>query len=115
MSVQYVGIMVSSGVPLYVIVSVFCSNLVRSYEAYHGWYTLIFLIVALIDIPSRNINFTLSGFTTQLLYCPQIDHTYYHLENYCCDYSSSVIFLFPDWLYHRGVVRQDKKERNKCK
>jgi len=36
MSVQYVGMMVSSGVLLYVIVSVFCSRLVRSHEAYHG-------------------------------------------------------------------------------
>jgi hypothetical protein len=114
-SVQYVGMMVSSGVLLYVIVLVFCSNPVRSYEAYHGWY--IFLIVAVIDVPSRTIDFTVSGFTTQLLYCPQVDHTYYHLENYCCDCSSSVIFLFPDWVYHRGVFRQDKKKRdlNKCK
>jgi hypothetical protein len=33
MSVQYVSMMVSSGVLLFVIVSVFCFNLVRSYEA----------------------------------------------------------------------------------
>jgi len=72
MSVQYVGMIVSSGVLLYVIVSVFSSNLVRSYEAYHGWY--IFLNIAVIDVPS--INFTLSGFTARLLYCPQIDNTY---------------------------------------
>jgi hypothetical protein len=113
MSVQYVGVMVSSGVLLYVIVSVFTSNPVRSYEAYHR--RCIFLVVAVIDVPS--INFTLSGFTARLLYCSQIDRTYYHLENYCCDYSSSIIFLFLDWVYHRGVFRQDKKKRdlNKCK
>jgi hypothetical protein len=108
MSVQYVSMMVSSGVLLYVILSVFCSRRVRSHEAYHGWY--IFLTVAVMDVPSRTINFTLSVFTTQSFYSPQIDHTYYHLENYCYDYSSSVIFLFLDWVYLRGVFRQDKKK-----
>jgi len=114
MSVQYVGVMVSSGVLLYVIVSVFTSNPVRSYEAYHRRY--IFLVVAVIDVPS--INFTLSGFTARLLYCSQIDRTYYHLENYCCYYSSCVIFFCSSiGCIIVAFLGRTKKKRdlNKCK
>jgi hypothetical protein len=71
--VKYVGMMlVTSGAVLFVIVSVFCTSLLRRYQACNKWY--FFYIIAVTDAPSRIIKFTITGFTTQSLCYPQIIH-----------------------------------------
>jgi hypothetical protein len=62
--------LVTLGAVLFVIVSVFCSRLLRRYQSCNRWN--IVYIIAVTDVPSRIIKLTLTGFSTQPLYYPQI-------------------------------------------
>jgi hypothetical protein len=97
--------MIRLGVVLCVVVPLLFATV---YLGCYGWY--IFLIVAVTHVLSRIITFTLTGFTAQSLYYPQIIHiatitiTAAIIHCRVCFF----FFFFFEWIV--GFVTRTKKE-----
>jgi hypothetical protein len=98
------------GAVFFVIVSVFCSSLVRKYWVWK----LIFHTVAVTDVLSRIIKFAVTGFPTQSLYCPQVIHII-NVKLLLHLFIFLLGFLFRDWVCRCGVCGQNKRRKEECK
>jgi len=93
-------------------ISVFCSTLVCRYQACHK---RRFFTVTVTDILSRTIRFTLTGFTTQSLYYPQIIHITASKIIMAIIHLHVSFFLILSWVCQGDICKQNRKNSIKAK